>query len=131
MGRKRITVLIMVLGVWAAFWGRVWGSLYIAGDANASGRVDVGDAVSLLRALFFGDQTLATGPAAGDWDGNGKLEVADAVSLLGHLFLGAEPPKTPDLFPGCWFGGPLDCRQFDDACNPALVVFLMDKSSSL
>ena len=34
------------------------------------------------------------------------------------------------MFPGCWFGGPLDCTSFD-LCNPAVVIFLLDKSSTM
>jgi hypothetical protein len=64
------------------------------GDANGDGRLDLVDAVFLLRGLFAG------GPAprcaeATDVDNDGDVDVGDAVQVLGFLFQGGTPPAPP------------------------------------
>ncbi len=64
------------------------------GDSNASGAIDIADAIFMLTHLF------AHGPApsckdAGDANDDGKLDIADAIALLSHLFAAAGPLKPP------------------------------------
>ena len=71
---------------------------FIRGDADASGEIDITDAIFVLSHLFTG------GPAppcldAADVNDDGSPDISDPVALLGHLFLGGEPPPSP--FPGC------------------------------
>jgi len=73
----------------------------VRGDADGDHRVDIGDAISILNALF------AAGPAgpclaAQDADGDAALGVGDAIRLLTYLFSSGPSPVEP--FPGC---GPL------------------------
>jgi len=70
----------------------------IRGDANEDARVDVSDAVFLLRHLYQGS---AAPPCelAGDSEDDGDLDQADAVRILNHLFLGGPPPAAP--YPDC------------------------------
>jgi hypothetical protein len=75
------------------------GSLFIRGDSDGTGFVDITDAVYVLRHLFQG------GPAPGcqdaaDVDDDGGLVLTDAVYLLVHLFQGGPPPPPPYPGPG-------------------------------
>ena len=63
------------------------------GDSNASGGVNISDAITLLDHVFRG-QPIACADA-GDFDDLGTLEIGDAVLLLFYLFLGLDPPATP------------------------------------
>ena len=82
---------------------------FARGDCNGDGRLDISDAVLVLRELF---QAVLPGdcPAACDADGNGVAQVTDAVFALSFLFgEGAEPPAP---WPSCGDGEtPLDCER--------------------
>ncbi|MBN1422172.1 MAG: dockerin type I repeat-containing protein [Planctomycetes bacterium] len=56
-----------------------------AGDANADGMVDVGDAVWLLNYLFAAGPP-PVDPEALDLNGDGRMDIADAVVLLSSIF---------------------------------------------
>lgn len=81
------------------------------GDANADGKLDLADAVSILGHLFLSGPE-SDCPDALDADDDGKLDLTDAVRILRHLFLGAaELPEpfgrcgldpTPEDGLGCW-----------------------------
>ena len=89
-------------------------------DANQDGRVDVSDAVALLRHLFLGmPATLPCGDgtvdAAGnvallDANGNGTASVSDAVYVLAYLFQGGAGPSLG--------GGCVPIVDCPDACAP-------------
>jgi hypothetical protein len=84
--------------------------LFIRGDLNLSGQVDISDALKLLFHLF---RSLAVGCRdAGDVDNNERLDVADAVRLLDYLFREGPPPAAPLAAPGedPDGAGPLDCE---------------------
>ena len=70
------------------------GEPFARGDANADARVDISDAVFLLRHLFGGRPEPAC-VDAGDADDSGSLDLADAVCLVGHLFSEAGPLPEP------------------------------------
>jgi hypothetical protein len=72
------------------------------GDADASGTVDITDALVALGWLFQGAARPAC-LAAADADGDGVVNVTDPVYLLGFLFRGGPPPVAPHA--GC---GPLE-----------------------
>ncbi len=68
---------------------------YMPGDADASGTVDVDDAVYLINHIF------SLGPAAvpanaGDADGTCLIDIDDVVYLVLYVFSGGLPP-----LPGC------------------------------
>jgi hypothetical protein len=77
--------------------------LFVRGDCDASGAIDLTDAVFLLLFNFAGGAS-PTCLAACDSDGDGQATgaVTDAVYLLMYAFLGGAPPVPP--FPAC--GGP-------------------------
>jgi Dockerin type I domain len=63
----------------------------IAGDANADGRINVGDAVFLINYIF------KSGPApspleAGDANCDFRVNVGDAVFLINYIFKGGPKP---------------------------------------
>jgi hypothetical protein len=69
-------------------------SAFARGDADASGELNITDAVVVLGYLF------QSGPAptcqdAADSDDNGKVNITDPIYVLGHLFLGGPAPGAP------------------------------------
>jgi hypothetical protein len=80
------------------------------GDSDASGKINVADAVGVLLHLFKGGALAC--PDAADVDDIGNVELGDAVLLLYYLFLSLDPPAapgprrcgedpTPDALPAC------------------------------
>jgi PKD repeat protein len=67
---------------------------FVRGDSNASGKIDLTDAVVTLNYLFLGVGQPACFDAA-DADDNGKLQLTDAVRTLNWLFIGGPPPPAP------------------------------------
>jgi len=73
--------------------------LFVRGDSNEDGSLDVSDAQNTISYLFLG------GPApfcldAADTDDNGRLDVTDPISLLQVLFLGTGSIPPPGGAPG-------------------------------
>ena len=73
-------------------------TLFLRGECNDDGAVDVSDARCILNWQFLG------GPAPGclaaaNTNGDKGIDIADAIYLLGSLFLGGPPPAPP--FPAC------------------------------
>lgn len=59
--------------------------LYLCGDANSNGLVNILDVAYLLQYLYRGG--LPPEPfAAGDADGNGKIGILDATYIIGYLY---------------------------------------------
>lgn len=73
------------------------GVLFIRGDANNDGSVNIGDAIAILDYLFSGGT--ATCESAIDTNDDGSLNVADAIRVLGYLFSGSGDLPAP--FPSC------------------------------
>lgn len=69
-------------------------STFRRGDSNASGAVDLSDAVTILNWLFSGGVE-PTCPDAADANDDGKRDLSDAVSILNWLFLGGQAPAPP------------------------------------
>ena len=68
---------------------------FVCGDPNASGEVDIDDAVYLIGYIF------SDGPApiplqAGDPDCSGSADIDDAVYLINYIFTGGNPPCDTD-----------------------------------
>ncbi len=82
------------------------------GDADASGEIDLGDALFVLNYLFRKGGT-PTCVRAGDANDDGRLNVSDGVAILRHLFVGAGLLPTP--FGSCGddtTADNLDCQRF-------------------
>ncbi|MCA8959832.1 MAG: dockerin type I repeat-containing protein [Planctomycetes bacterium] len=87
--------------------------VFVRGDTNDDGQVNIADAVFVLDELFSG------GPAsvcddASDVNDDGGRDIADAVFALSYLFSGGPAPAAP--FPSCGPDGTdtdsLDCASF-------------------
>jgi hypothetical protein len=68
--------------------------LFFRGDSNADGRLDVTDAVYVLRYLFLGGAAPSCLEAA-DSDDDGNVRLTDGIVVLLHLFRGGEAPAPP------------------------------------
>ncbi len=75
------------------------GDVFVRGDANGDERIDVSDAVTIVRDLFLGASLLECADH-GDVDDNGEVEVTDAIRLLGYLYRGGRTPAAPFPAPG-------------------------------
>jgi hypothetical protein len=92
--------------------------VFLRGDANSDGLIDITDAIYLGNSLFFGgppgDCALAL-----DTNGSGSIDPVDMLVILQYLFLGSIAPSGPSLECGR-FGGlrqsSLDCRS--SPCTP-------------
>ena len=71
--------------------------IFLRGDSNADGNVNVADGVSTLGFLFAGNQAPPCFDAA-DTDDSGQVNVADSIRTFNYLFAhGAAPaPPGPD-----------------------------------
>jgi hypothetical protein len=67
---------------------------YLCGDANSDGRVDVGDAVSLMNYIFRGGRPPEP-IACGDVNSDGAADIGDAVFLVNYIFKEGPPPACP------------------------------------
>jgi hypothetical protein len=70
------------------------GTTFRRGDVDASGSIELTDAVKLLGFLFLGGPKPECLDAA-DTDDNGATDISDAVSNLNYQFLGGPPPAAP------------------------------------
>lgn len=75
------------------FVPRASARLFIRGDANADGIVDISDPVRTLLNRFHG-HALSCEDAA-DANDDGQLDISDPVATLNHLFLNAGPLPSP------------------------------------
>ena len=87
--------------------------LFIRGDTNIDGAVDIGDVIDSLNYLFAypGGET-AHCLVAHDANDDELVDISDAVYIAQYLFSGGEPPPAP--FPSCGFDptkGPLPCNE--------------------
>lgn len=76
--------------------------LFVRGDANGDGELDVSDAVRILLVKFAAAGLTCGDPAdpertndACDANDDGELDVSDAIFVLNHLFTGGPPPPPP------------------------------------
>lgn len=72
--------------------------LFLRGDCDGNGGVNVTDAICILNGLFSG-AGMPGCVAALNTDGDGEVDIDDAVGLLNFLFAGGPPPVSP--YPDC------------------------------
>jgi len=92
--------------------GAVTAPQFVRGDSNASGGIDIADAIYTLSYLFGGGELPPCMDAA-DANDDGGVDIGDAISTLAHLFGGAG--DLPPPFPACGEDpteDPLDCESF-------------------
>jgi hypothetical protein len=87
-------------------------SLFVRGDSNDSGDVNIADVIWLLYELFIPGSPTTDCAAADDSNSDGSVDTADAVYIANHLFLGGPAPGAPH--PDC---GLADGQEPDD-CGP-------------
>ena len=133
----------------AALWGVVVlgclsqlrsDDLFVRGDADGNGSVQITDAVDVLLSLFRGNPVACLDAA--DADDNGSVLITDGIHILYFLFRPGSPPRFP--FPHCGRDlsqDELGCESFP-SCSPTFmlfgeeiagdgVFFLVDRSGSM
>ncbi|MEM7231548.1 MAG: CotH kinase family protein [Planctomycetota bacterium] len=85
---------------------------FVRGDTDQNQRVDLSDAVRVLRFLFRSGDLDCRSTA--DTDDDGSITLSDAISILNYLFQGGEPPVAP--FPSCG----TDATQDELGCGTSL-----------
>jgi len=73
------------------------GVVFVRGDSNADGKLNIADPIHVLTYLFRGGKILCA--KAADSNDDGKINLADAVAILGRIFAGA--PPLPEPFSAC------------------------------
>jgi hypothetical protein len=73
--------------------------MFLRGDANADGAIEIADAVRILRYLFADLPPPACLDLL-DADDSGGVAIADTIFLLNHLFTGGRAPPPPYPTPG-------------------------------
>jgi hypothetical protein len=88
--------------------------IFLRGDANRDGSIDISDAISILGYLFSGGGSSATECRdALDANDDEGIDISDAIYLLGYLYGGGAPPPAPH--PRCGHdpaGAGLDCPAY-------------------
>jgi len=70
-------------------------SEFVRGDANLDSRIDVSDAVTVLRTLFQWPDAPVRCADAADANDDGFTDVSDAVFIFDYLFRGGRVPPAP------------------------------------
>ena len=68
--------------------------LFLRGDSTSDGKLDIGDPIGILDALFRGGRPPACEDAA-DANDDGRIDISDPIHIIGHLFLAGAPPPAP------------------------------------
>jgi hypothetical protein len=84
--------------------------IFLRGDANGDGEINITDPVNVLNFLFTGGVAPVCDDAA-DSNDDGEIIITDPVVTLGYLFLGSAEPRAP---------GPNTCGE--DPTPDALVL---------
>ncbi|MFN0058982.1 MAG: dockerin type I repeat-containing protein [Planctomycetota bacterium] len=79
--------------------------IFIRGDCNVDGIVNVADAIKITRMLFQGFPVSSCLDAC-DHNNDGLVDVADVVFLVQYIFLSGALPPAP--FPGCGLDSTVD-----------------------
>ncbi len=69
-------------------------ALFLRGDANDSGQVDIADAIHTLGCLFQGTRCTRC-MDAGDSNDDGGYDISDAIHTIQYLFVGGRTPPDP------------------------------------
>ncbi len=74
---------------------------FVRGDADSDGKVNLTDAIGILRHLFLGKSLECSSLSAvvADANASGRVAIDDAMHILNFLFLGGPAPASP--FPEC------------------------------
>ena len=90
--------------------------LFLRGDANGDGQVDISDAIRTLGWLFTGGETPPCLDAA-DTNDDSQVDISDPIAVLSFLFTGGvEPAKPGPHVPG------VDPTDDTLSCDVSLVL---------
>ena len=91
--------------------------MYIRGDANADGGMDIADASTIFVFLFIGGRDPVCLDSL-DFNADRDLNITDGIGLLDYLFGGGPEPAAP--FPRCGSGDPdlpgIGCEESSRIC---------------
>ena len=73
----------------------ITGAGYLCGDANSDQKVNIIDAVYIIRYVFQGGNPPIP-MAAGDTNCDGNVNASDAVALINYIFIGGHIPCDAD-----------------------------------
>ncbi len=73
-------------------------TVLLRGDANADGRVNIGDPIFIVHDLFLGGVPVEC-TDAGDANDDGFMDISDALYLINYRFRAGPAPRAP--FPNC------------------------------
>jgi hypothetical protein len=74
--------------------------MFLRGDADGSGAVDITDAIAVLDDIFLGRPAPASCRDALDANDDGTVDISDPIFVLSFLFLGGPPLRPPYPEPG-------------------------------
>lgn len=66
--------------------------VFIRGDANGDGLINISDVVHLINYLFVAGSPAPDPFEAGDANCDWAVDIADAVYIISYLFIGGPPP---------------------------------------
>lgn len=69
-------------------------TIFVRGDADSTGKIDITDGIGILLWLFLGGTPPGCLDAA-DVDDSGAVQITDAVCTFSWLFTGGAPPPAP------------------------------------
>lgn len=75
------------------------GKLFIRGDSNGDGTLDISDPIRTLSYLFAGGVSIACLDAA-DANDDGAVDISDAIHSLSYLFTGGKDIPPPTIMSG-------------------------------
>lgn len=92
-------------------------TVFVRGDANDDGTLDIGDPVHILNLLFMENRQPGCRESL-DSNNNSRIDITDGVFLLNFLFLGGPPPAAPTAACGtdpdlAGSPGDLGCDRFE------------------
>lgn len=75
------------------------GKLFVRGDCNGDGTLDISDPIRTLSYLFAGGVYIACLDAA-DANDDGRVDISDAIHSLSYLFTGGKDIPPPTIMSG-------------------------------
>jgi len=102
-------------------------SPFLRGDTNASGRLDIADAVRTFGYLFSESPKTLECHDAADSNDSGAIDIADGIYSLNYLF--ASGPAPPPPLSECGAdptGDALDCESFKICAQPGECLTAAD-----
>ena len=92
--------------------------IFIRGDANDDGKLDLADAIWIINDLFH-EGPSGVCPDASDGNDDEHLDASDAIYLIDYLFRGQMSPSNP--FPSCGFDPTRGVGLDDSSCYRTLA----------